>query len=419
MSKIKCIELYYVRVPLDKTFYPSWVPGLPMKENRFDLIRIVTDSGVEGFAATQVIAYERKGLGSVLGSYLMDVDVTNRELVQQRFREMDYFGLRTHWAEPAFWDIRGKLENKPVYELLGGEPKTVDVYASTGEVKSPETRVEEVQQRYEEGFNSVKLRIHDFDVQKDIKQVEAVAKAMGDKLTIGVDANQAWRCTIINDAPLWDLDRAKYFADACADLGVAWLEEPLPMDDFEALSALTAYSKVPISGAESHTNGLPEIKMMIERKCYDIFQPDATYTGGITNTLEVARLCKKHNLMYTPHTWTNGIGFAVNMQLMIASGFADKKHMEYPINPPSWIEEKRDGILKQPFLHNKGTLAPPTLPGLGFEIDFKALKKHGKRYYKTGRLRLVISSLRDKGLKTCLEIDKNRKQYGVSSNKWY
>ena len=81
-------------------------------------------------------------------------------------------------------------------------------------------------------------------VKEDIRQVEAVAKAVGDKMKIGVDANQAWRVTIINDAPLWDLDRAKYFADACHDLGVAWLEEPLPMDDYQALSQLTEYSRM-------------------------------------------------------------------------------------------------------------------------------------------------------------------------------
>lgn len=42
-------------------------------------------------------------------------------------------------------------------------------------------------------------------------------------MKIGVDANQGWRVTLVNDAPLWDLARAKRFADACADLGVDWI----------------------------------------------------------------------------------------------------------------------------------------------------------------------------------------------------
>ncbi|MFZ5570742.1 MAG: mandelate racemase/muconate lactonizing enzyme family protein [Thermodesulfobacteriota bacterium] len=415
MSKIKQIEMYHVRIPLDAPFYPSWIPGYPQTENRFDLIRITTEDGVEGFSAGPAIGRERKGFGELIAPYLIDHDATDIPLVQQRLREVSYLGLRCHWMEPAFWDIKGKLAGKPVYELLGGSSREVKLYASTGEIKSPQARVEEVRQRYEEGFRTVKIRIHDFDVKKDLEQVEAVAKAMGDKMKIGVDANQAWRVTIVNDAPLWDLARAKYFADACADLGIAWIEEPLPMDDYESQAALTAYSKVPISGGEIHSSGLPELKMMIERRCYHIFQPDAVMTGGIHQAMEVARLCRQHGLIYTPHTWTNGIGFGINLQLMVAAGFADAKPLEYPLNPPSWTVEKRDGVLVEPYHHSRGTLTPPSRPGLGFEIDFKALRKYGRRFFKMGRLGLKLFAVRDKGLKTALEIDRNRKRYGVNA----
>ncbi len=417
MSKIRKIEMFHVRIPLDEPFYPSWIPGYPQTENRFDLVRISTDDGVEGYSAGPAISTERKGLGHLAAPYLLDHDAADIPLMQQRLREVGYLGTRCHWIEPAFWDIKGKLAGKPVYELLGGKQQPVKLYASTGEVKGPQARVEEVQQRYEEGFRAVKLRVHDFDVQKDIRQVQAVADAMGDKIKVGVDANQAWRVTIVNDAPLWDLDRAKYFADACADMGVAWLEEPLAMDDYEAQAALTAYSRVPISGAELHTSGLPELKMMIERRCYHIFQPDAIMAGGISQVMEVARLCRENGLIYTPHTWTNGIGFAVNLQLMIASGFADAKPLEFPINPPSWVVEKRDGILVEPFQHQAGELMPPSRPGLGFDIDKKALRKYGKRFFRMGRLGLKIFAVRDKGLKTALEIDRNRKRYGVAAGK--
>ncbi len=187
------------------------------------------------------------------------------------------------------------------------------------------------------------------------------------------------------------------------------------MDAYEDQIALSAYSRVPISGGEIHTNGLPELKMMIERRCYNIFQPDAIMTGGISQTMEVARLCREHNLIYTPHTWTNGIGFAVNLQMMLASGFNGVKPLEYPLNPPSWIVEKRDGLLAEKFHHDHGIIHPPAGPGLGFEIDFKELRKYGKRFFRMGRLGLKIYAVRDKGLKTALEIDRNRKQFGVGA----
>jgi L-alanine-DL-glutamate epimerase-like enolase superfamily enzyme len=409
MSKIERIEMYRVAVPLPETFYPSWIPGFPQAENRFDLVHVITSDGVEGWSAGARMANERQGLGSLLGPYLIGEDATDIDLIQQRLREAAYLGMRNAWLEPAFWDIKGKIEGKPVCELLGGKPCTVNLYASTGEVKEPEARIEEAEARYEEGFRTIKLRVHDFDEEKDIRQVVETAKAVGDRMKIGVDANQGWRVTVVKDSPLWDLPRAKRFADACADAGVAWIEEPLPMDDYDALSELVAYSKVPITGGELHTQGLPELKMMIERKCYDVFQPDATFSGGIAQTIEVARLCREHGLKFSPHTWTNGFGFAVGLQVFAASGFADEKELEYPINPPSWVVEGRDGVLEKPFTHERATLEVPRRPGLGIEVDRRELSRWGKRVFVMDRKRLAWFALRDRGLKIAREIDAAKK----------
>ena len=410
MSNVARIELFHVAIPLPATFYPSWIPGMPQNENRFTLIRVTTDDGVEGYSAGPAIAGERRGLGDLLGPYLIGEDATDIDLIQQRLREIAYLGWRNHWIEPAFWDIKGKLAGKPVYELLGGGPCTLRLYASCGELKSPEARIEEAEARYAEGFRAIKLRVHDFDEAVDILHVKTVAEAVGERMKIGVDANQGWRVTIIADAPLWDLGRAQRFADACADSGLAWLEEPLSMTDYDALTTLTASNRIPIAGGELHSSGLPELKMMIERRCYNIFQPDAVFTGGIYQTMEVIKLCRQYGLTYSPHTWTNGIGFAVNLQLMAASGFADEMELEYPLNPPGWTVEARDGLLAEPFVHDRGTLKTPTTPGLGFTIDPRALRRHGKRFSVMDRRRLIWFSLKTRGLKASKEIDRQRKQ---------
>jgi L-alanine-DL-glutamate epimerase-like enolase superfamily enzyme len=408
--RVARIELYHVAIPLPATFRPAWIPGMPQNENRFTLVKITTEDGVVGYSAGAAIGRERAGLGDVLGPYLLGENATDISLIQQRLREISYLGWRNWWIEPAFWDIKGKIEGKPVYQLLGGEPCTVRLYASTGEVKEPEARIEEVERRYDEGFRTVKLRVHDFDEEVDVRQVVQTAAAVGDRLKIAVDANQGWRVTIIADSPLWDLARAKRFADACAEAGVAWIEEPLAMDSYNDLSSLTAYSRVPIAGGELHSSGLPELRQMIERRCFDVFQPDALFTGGIAQTWEVIRLCRQHGLAYSPHTWTNGIGFAVNLQLMVASGFATEKELEYPLSPPGWTVDARDGILEDPFDHERGTLQAPTLPGLGFEIDRHALRKYGKRFFVMDRKRLIWFSLRTRGVKASQEIDGARRK---------
>ena len=118
MSLIDKIELYHVRIPLKKTFYPSWIPGYPSTDNRFDLICVTTKSGIKGYSAGPAISNERRGLGELIAPYLMDVDVFNMDLILQRLREISYLGVRANWIEPAFWDILGKIQYKTVYELF-------------------------------------------------------------------------------------------------------------------------------------------------------------------------------------------------------------------------------------------------------------------------------------------------------------
>ncbi|MGH2749010.1 MAG: mandelate racemase/muconate lactonizing enzyme family protein [Actinomycetota bacterium] len=403
-TRVARLELYHFSAPLPATFRPSWIPGFPQNENRCTLIRVVTADGVEGWSAGPAIVRERAGLGELLGPYLIGEDATDIDLIQQRLREVGYLGWRNWWIEPAFWDIKGKLERRPVCSLLGGAPRTLRLYASSGEVRTPADRIAEAEARYEEGFRTIKLRVHE-DEGSDVAQVTETSEAIGDRMSIGVDANQAWRVTAIADAPLWDLARAKRFADACADAGVAWIEEPLPMDAYDDLAALTQYSKVPIAGGELHTSGYPELSMMVKRRCYSIFQPDAMFTGGIQQTFKIIEECRAAGLTYTPHTWTNGVGFAVNLHLMAASGFADEKELEYPYDPPGWVPEARDAMLETPSAHEKASIEVPSSPGLGISIDRKALRKHGKRFFVMDRKRLIFFALRDRGIKASREID--------------
>jgi hypothetical protein len=183
------------------------------------------------------------------------------------------------------------------------------------------------------------------------------------------------------------------------------------MDDYGALARLTAATKVNIAGGELNNQGLPEFKVMVERGCYDWYQPDATFTGGISGTWAIIRHLQSRGATYTPHTWTNGIGFAVNLQLFAASESRRQgKLLEYPLSPPGWVEEPRDGLLTEPWRHEKGTLALPTRPGLGFEIDPAALKRHGSRFFTATNLRVAVRAVLDRGLTEAKEIGAARRR---------
>jgi L-alanine-DL-glutamate epimerase-like enolase superfamily enzyme len=309
--------------------------------------------------------------------------------------------------EAAFWDIRGKVENKPVWGLLGGEkPGPVPVYASTGEIHPPEQRAEELIKLHESGFSTVKLRVHSFDLEEDIRQIETIRKAVPESLTIGVDANQGWRVALIDDAPLWDLDRAVEFSKACKDNHIAWIEEPLEMYAYDDLATLRKRSEVPIAGCELN-GGWHEFKVMLEKGSFDIYQPDATMGGGITDAKRLFDECVDRGLGFTPHTWTNGLGFLINLHVH-ASG-ANEHPIEYPYESPSWVPEARDGILQEPILvSDQGTVHVPEEPGFGFHLDDNKLAHYSEKYFEITSRGIAVKTIRENGLFTALKLARKK-----------
>jgi L-alanine-DL-glutamate epimerase-like enolase superfamily enzyme len=134
-----------------------------------------------------------------------------------------------------------------------------------------------------------------------------------------------------------------------------------------------------------HTAGYYELAAMVERRCYHIFQPDAVWTGGISQTMAVARKVREAGLKFTSHSWSNSIGFAVNMQIMAASGFAGEIEFEYPYGLPAWTEEVNNALFKEPIVRDAGWLEVPDRPGLGFEIDERALAHYGRCFFRANR----------------------------------
>ena len=77
------------------------------------------------------------------------------------------------------------------------------------------------------------------------------------------------------------------------------------------------------------------------------------WVGGVRPTMQIAQLCRKHGLKFTPHSWSNGLGFIVNAHIMAAFGFAQDLPYEYPLSPPGWTIEARDALLTEPWQHEK------------------------------------------------------------------
>jgi D-galactarolactone cycloisomerase len=176
------------------------------------------------------------------GRFLVGQDPFALEQHVYNLRSMAFFTGRVWPVEIALWDIIGKATGQPIYRLLGGGSDKLRAYASTGECRPTAERVDAAQKTVAAGFRAIKIRFHSEDWRDDVKTLDAVRKAVGDKIDIMVDGNWGWRIPPDLQRHRWDLRTAIAAAKAMEEYGVYdppnWtpaerdflLKEPLMID---------------------------------------------------------------------------------------------------------------------------------------------------------------------------------------------
>jgi L-alanine-DL-glutamate epimerase-like enolase superfamily enzyme len=177
---------------------------------------------------------------------------------------------------------------------------------------------------------------------------------------------------------------------------------------WDELAELRRRSPVPIAGGELN-GGWHEFSVMLEKGSLDIYQPDATFGGGISDAVRVMQACRERGLGFAPHTWTNGIGLLVNLHVYAAG--AREHPLEYPYEPPGWVPEVRDGLLAEPIRGDaNGTIAVPENPGLGIVLDEDALKRYGEKFFDITTRGIAVKTIREKGLFTALRLARKKRR---------
>jgi L-alanine-DL-glutamate epimerase-like enolase superfamily enzyme len=208
-----------------------------------------------------------------------------------------------------------------------------------------------------------------------VRTLEAVRKAVGDDIDIMVDGNWGWRIAPDLQPHRWDLRTAIAAAKEMERYGVYWLEEPLDAYDYDGLAELRSHlTTLRLAGAELN-RGPEEIRTYLEKGCLDVYQPDCTMIGGIGTARKIAAMVESAGKVFTPHTWTNGIGLLANLHVAAASSGAP--YIEFPYDPPNWTPETRDFIFAEPLrIDSEGYVHLPDRPGLGLQLDEEKLAKY-------------------------------------------
>lgn len=272
--------------------------------------------------------------------------------------------------EIALWDLVGQIEGKPLWQMLGGASAVVAAYASFGVHRSPAETAEMALRAIAQGFQAIKLRFGRSRIDDDFAVLAAVRRALGDEIAILVDCNQGWRMPWDTRTP-WTYAQAFEIAQELARWGVFWMEELLHRGDYAGMARLRGAARVRLAGGEG-TREIHEFYTLLERECLDVYQPDVVWTGGLAQLSRFGAAVKAAGLLFTPHTWGNGIGLVANLHLAAAVGAAP--FLEFPWDPPFWTTERRDFPLKHPVeVDAEGRLTCPDTPGLGITLDEERL----------------------------------------------
>lgn len=360
---IKSVTTFDVLVPQTGAAPPTRTGGPPGRTN---VTCVETASGIKGY--------------SFLGSTGQQIAAAQPVLVGR-----DLFDIENHlknglirWGgiEEAMWDAIGKIAGQPVARLLGGSTSNQPVYVTYvwpgtngQETITPKQQAEQARILKTAGFRAMKIQVFRRNTQVDADACAEILSVGGPGFRVMVD-----RTADRSPNGLWSYDQALAAAHALEKAGCYWLEEPLARDDYEGPARLRRESRIIITGGEGY-HGLEPYKQCLIHGTYEVLQPELRVVAGIWTARKVGVLADAWGLKTAPHG-ISGLAWAGRLQVAAAMGSV---YQEIAVLNPPWLpEDYCKSYLpllhgEQPFIFENGGCRVPQYPGLGLNIDEKAL----------------------------------------------
>jgi L-alanine-DL-glutamate epimerase-like enolase superfamily enzyme len=277
----------------------------------------------------------------------------------------------------ALWDIAGKSAGVPVWQLLGGTPRTeLGVYASlqpevstfdqylssmTAWARTAQSlgfRAAKLETTFSGPYANMGLREDDDRMTEVIRAVRA---EVGPDFTLMVDVQYAFD----------SVERARRVLETWVELDLFFVETPLWTDHLEDYRSLVGSVPIRIAAGEWLSTHY-EFEELVERGNVDVVQPDIGRVGGLTEALKVTRLAADKGRLVVPHLWKTGISVAAAAHLATVT-----PHMPFfEFLPPDLCESRlRKELVVDEIQLSEGTASIPRRPGLGVDLDRDALER--------------------------------------------
>jgi L-alanine-DL-glutamate epimerase-like enolase superfamily enzyme len=351
--------------------------GVPIKRIETSSYRVPTefpesDGTLEWTSTTLVLARASAGNRTGLGYTYADTATATliHDLLSEIVEGGDAMAITANWnamvsrtrnlgrpgivsmaisaVDSALWDLKARLLDLPLVNLLGSVRESVPIYGSGGFTSYS---VEQLQKQLggwvERGIPRAKMKVGR-DASADLERVRAARQAIGPDGELFVDANGGY-----------SRKQASAQAEKFADLNVKWFEEPVSSDDLTGLRLLR--DRVPAVmeiAAGEYGYELGYFLRMLMSGAVDVLQADATRCGGITGFLQIATLCEAFHVPLSAHT-------APALHTHVCCSATPVRHLEY-FHDHVRIEQMFFDGIRPPV---NGELRPDlSRPGLGIEL---------------------------------------------------
>ena len=292
-------------------------------------------------------------------------DIENLVLEKEHKFPGSYLLRAIAGLDTSLWDLKGKLENKPVTTLIGGNAGTLKVYGSS--MKRDISANDEAERFkklfHEKGIDAFKFRIgaecaRGLDEWEGRTEdiVKTINKSLDSSVKKLVDANSCFSST-----------QAIEVGKLLEDNNVTHFEEPCPYWEPGQTKEVTNALSIDVTGGEQDCD-IRIWRDMVERKIVNIFQPDVMYLGGLTRTLKVAKIIEEGGFICTPHAANLSLVTMCTMHLLKAIPNAGP-YLELSIEGEDYYPWQQDLFLNDPFAVENGCVTVTDQPGWGINLN--------------------------------------------------
>jgi len=337
------------------------------------LVKITTDDGVVGWgeSITQFpeANFAVKAIIEGMAERVVGKDPLQNGAIWHSLRDKAWWygyggGIASYAVaaiDMALWDIKGKLLNTSVLNLIGGavHEKLPVIASCHAHYEDIGAMVEEAQEWVAPGLHGVKVGFGKrgdarlgYEHDRDVEYMRRMREGLGPKAWLMIDCG--WNVK-------WDVMTAVRRVQAFEEFDLTWIEEPLGAWDPEGYANLRSKTTSLIAYGEKEWN-IDGFERILATGTVDVVGIDPGRAEGLTGFKRAAERIEFYKRQANAHAWSSAICSAVSLAMSFSSP-AFKLFEFKPLRNPMQHE-----LVAEPFEQVNGWIYPPTKPGLGIEV---------------------------------------------------